>query len=177
VPAKAERRKERVMKLNDEIKKNNPFRVPEGYFETLTERTMSAISGSMEEKSAGTAEAPVRRLNMRPFLALAAAIVGFALLATFTVRLVTGGMERGADELNGSLFANLEAEQFDIYMLEDELMQAVSEESNRAEGDRGSEGAALESGENQAEEEISSDAIIDYLLMEDVDLNDIYELL
>lgn len=166
------------MKLNDEIKKNNPFRVPEGYFETLTERTMSAISGSMEEeKGDGAAETPVRRLNLRPFLALAAAVAGFALLATFTVRLVSGGMERGADDLNGSLFADLEAEQFEVYMLENELMEAIAEESAPETDVSGSEVTGAFPDMQQAGEEISSDAIIDYLLMEDVDLNDIYELL
>jgi hypothetical protein len=166
------------MKLNDEIKKNNPFRVPEGYFETLTERTMSAISRSTEEeKGNGAAETPVRRLNLRPFLALAAAIVGVAMVTTFTVRQVSGGLERGKDELNGSLFADLEAEQFDIFMLENELMEAVIEESNPETGVTGSEGTATSSGLLPAEEEIPSEAIIDYLLMEDVDLNDIYELL
>jgi len=166
------------MKLNDKIKNSNPFKVPEGYFETLTDRTMSAITGSMEEeKAAATAEAPVRRLNLRPFLALAAAIVGFALLATFTVRLVSGGMERGADKLNGSLYADLEAEQFDIYMLEGELMEAVFAETAQGAGVTISEGTAPVSGEPATEEEISADAIIDYLLMEDVDINDIYELL
>lgn len=169
------------MNLNEKIKNSNPFKVPEGYFETLTERTMSAIGGSMDEeeekKAAGTAERPVRRLNVRPYLALAAAIVGFALLTTFTVRLVSGGMERGADELNGSLYADLEAEQFDIYMLEYELMAAVSEEASQAAGVTVSEDTALASGEPATEEEISADAIIDYLMMEDVDINDIYELL
>ncbi len=166
------------MKLNDEIKKSNPFKVPEGYFETLTERTMSAISRSMEEeKGAGATEAPVRRLNLRPFLALAAAIVGVALVTTFIVRQVSGGPERGKEELNGSLFADLEAEQFEIYMLEDELMEAVYEEAAQAAGDTGSEGTIREAGEQATEGEISTDAIIDYLLMEDVDINDIYELL
>lgn len=165
------------MKLDDEIKKNNPFKVPEGYFETLTERTMSAISGKMEEKGALAPERPVRRLNMRPFLALAAAVAGFALIATFTVRLVSGGMERSRDELNGSLFADIEAEQFEIYMLENELMETAYEESPGATGMAESGGTPGEWGEPSTEEEISSDAIIDYLLMEDVDLNDIYELL
>lgn len=166
------------MKLNEEIKKSNPFKVPEGYFETLTDRTMSAISRSMEDEvGAAAEETPVRRLNLRPYLALAAAIVGFALLATFTVRLVSGGMERSADELNGSLYADLEAEQFDIYMLEDELMEVVYEEAAREAGMALSEGTATGSGEPSAEEEISAEAIIDYLLMEDVDINDIYELL
>ena len=31
------------MKPDEEIKKSNPFKVPDGYFESLTERTMSAI--------------------------------------------------------------------------------------------------------------------------------------
>ncbi|MDX9904495.1 MAG: hypothetical protein RB288_10515 [Bacteroidales bacterium] len=168
------------MQLNDNIKNSNPFKVPEGYFETLTDRTMSAITGSIkEEKAAATVDAPVRRLNLRPFLALAAAIVGFALLTTFTVRLVSGGMERGADELNGSLYADLEAEQFDIYMLEGELIEAVYYEEAAQGGSGGtlSEGTASASGDPATGEEISADAIIDYLLMEDVDINDIYELL
>jgi len=38
------------MKINDEIKKSNPFKVPEGYFDTLTERTMSAIRQSRGEE-------------------------------------------------------------------------------------------------------------------------------
>jgi hypothetical protein len=31
------------MKLNEEIKKENPFRVPDGYFDSLADRTMDAI--------------------------------------------------------------------------------------------------------------------------------------
>ena len=31
------------MKLNDKIEKGNPFKVPEGYFDSLTDRTMAAI--------------------------------------------------------------------------------------------------------------------------------------
>ncbi len=42
------------MKSIDEIKKENPFRVPDGYFESLTERTMSAVKDiPVTEKSCG----------------------------------------------------------------------------------------------------------------------------
>jgi len=96
------------MKLNDEIRKNNPFKVPEGYFDSLKERTIAAIReqesrhqiGEPEVSAAGTryddtAEGSPRRgarlIRMKPFLALAAAILGFAILATAMARLVWSG--------------------------------------------------------------------------------------
>jgi hypothetical protein len=166
------------MKLNDEIKKSNPFKVPEGYFDTLTERTMSAIRKSrgeadpaLDTRLSGGADAakedaartdtgtPVRRISFRPFLALAAAILGFALLATVMVRLVTGDRASARYEAGNGLYADLAAEGLDTYFIEHELLQT-------------------EPGEiTGTEQSISSDVIIDYLMTEDIDLNDIYELL
>lgn len=166
------------MKLNDEIKKTNPFKVPDEYFDTLTDRTMSAIRQSREEEEAardamlsgetgatkeeraktGTGK-PVRRISLRPYLALAAAILGFALLATVMVRLVKGDRTSAGYEASNGLYADLAAEELDTYFIEHELLQAEP-------GDiRG------------AEQTISSEVIIDYLMTEDIDLNDIYELL
>ncbi len=166
------------MKINDEIKKSNPFKVPEGYFDTLTERTMSAIRQSRgEEDSAlgtrlsGEADAakedaartergtPVRRISFRPFLALAAAILAFALLASVMVRLVTGDRASTRYEAGNGLYADLAAEELDTYFIEHELLQTVPGEITGT------------------EQPISTDVIIDYLMTEDIDLNDIYELL
>jgi hypothetical protein len=148
------------MQLNDEIKKNNPFKVPEGYFDTLTERTMSAIRTSGEEADAvKEKEKPARRVRMMPFLALAAAIIGFALVTTVVVRVVSG--DRGAPgyETGNGLYADLAAEELDTYLIERELIETEEVEMT---------------GTGQT---IPSEIIIDYLMTEDIDLNDIYELL
>ena len=166
------------MKINDEIKNSNPFKVPDGYFDTLTDRTMSAIRQSLEEgeaaretrlyveaeapqeEAAGTGTGrPMRRISLRPYLAFAAAILGFALLATVTVRLVTGNRASAGYETGVGLYADLAAEELDTYFIENELSQTEP-------GDI-----------TGTEQTISSDVIIDYLMTEDIDLNDIYELL
>jgi len=155
------------MQLNDEIKKDNPFRVPDGYFDTLADRTMSAIRQSREEeeaagseKAAGTVTGkPVRRISLKPYFALAAAIVGFALLATVMIRVVTGDRAAAEYKEGNSLYADLAAEDLDTYMIEEELFNMEQADITGT------------------EQTISSDLIIDYLMTEDVDLNDIYELL
>jgi len=148
------------MKLNDEIKKGNPFKVPEGYFDTLTERTMSAIRSSRDEEDAVTeTERPVRRISLKPYLALAAAILGFAVISTVMVRVVMADRAAAENETGNALYADLAAEELDTYMIEYELGQTETVDIT---------------GNGQA---VSSDVIIDYLMTEDIDLNDIYELL
>ena len=150
-----------MMKLNDELKNNTPFKVPEGYFETLTERMMTAVSDSHgQDQSGEDAVNPSRRVMLRPFIALAAAIVGFAIVATVMIRLVSSDRLSGPFEKGNGMYAELAAEELDTYMIEYELIRA------------GTDGMVL-----PEEEEISSEAIIDYLMMEDIDINDIYELL
>lgn len=176
------------MKLSDNIKKENPFRAPDGYFDSLADRTMDAIRkdgfrqgpgetqreevlpGSVymqlsdtDQPSALPSAAKPRIISMKPFLSLAAAILGFAILAAVTVRLVTGDRSAEGYEPGASLYADLAFEELDAYMLENELFvtDPVTEAMT----------------EEMPEEEISSEAIIEYLMTEDIDLNDIYELL
>lgn len=143
------------MELNDKIKKENPFRAPDGYFDSLADRTMDAIR---KDGSSNETVKP-RIISMKPFLSLAAAILGFAVLAAVTVRLVTADRSAGGYEPGTSLYADLAFEELDAYMLENELF--VTEPVAGT----------------MPEEEISSEAIIEYLMTEDIDLNDIYELL
>lgn len=153
------------MKLNNEIKNTNPFKVPEGYFETLTDRTMSAINESRhEDMSVAGEEKPARKIRLRPYLALAAAITGFALIATFMVRLIRNDNVAKIQSEEYSLYADLAAEELDIYMLENELRNMEQGED------------AFWYEEEILENEVSTDAIIDYLTTEDIDINDIYEL-
>lgn len=161
------------MQINDKIKNPNPFKVPDGYFDTLTDRTMSAIRQSHEEEDAVResrlyveAKAPLeetagtgRSNSFRPYLAFAAAILGFALLATVMVRLVTGDRAPVGYETGVGLYADLAAEELDTYFIEHELLQTEPVDITGT------------------EQTISSEVIIDYLMKEDIDLNDIYELL
>ncbi len=160
------------MKLNDEISKNNPFRVPEGYFDSLADRTIKAIREEEAVRNAGDQvvgdEDPVmapraattgRTIRLKPFLALAAAILGFALVASVMVQLVSSGRKAGVYEAGSSLYADLAFEEVDTYIIENELSRTEPEITE------------------VQKDEISSDAIIDYLMNEDIDLNDIYELL
>lgn len=145
------------MKPDEEIKKSNPFKVPDGYFDSLTERTMSAIRSDQEKET--HENKPVRRLNMRSLLAMAAAVAAFAVITTVTVRLVTGGRDNQQQgEVNG-LYADLAVEEIDTYMIESEWNETEIPDHTKG------------------EKAISTDAIIDYLMKENIDLNDIYELL
>jgi hypothetical protein len=154
------------MKLNNEIKSTNPFRVPEGYFDNLTEKMMSAVRESGQKDISDTGEEkPVRKISLRPYLALAAAIAGFALVTTFMVKLVRNDRAVTMQSEDYGYFADLAAEEIDIYMIENELRNAEQADVT----------VWLE--EETLEKEISTEAIIDYLTMEDIDLNDIYELL
>lgn len=145
------------MKPDEEIKKSNPFKVPDGYFESLTERTMSAIKSEQEKE---THEGkPARRLHIRSLLAMAAAVAAFAIITTVTVRLVTGGRDSQQQGEDNGLYADLAVEEIDTYMIESEWNDTEIPDIR------------------EVEKAISTDAIIDYLMTETIDLNDVYELL
>jgi hypothetical protein len=144
------------MKPLDEIKKENPFKVPEGYFESLTDRTMSAIRESSESEK--SPEENIRRkIRLMPFLAMAAAIIGFAVIAAGMVRLVTkneNNLFRGSDN---EFYAEIITQDIDTYIIENEW--GLYEEAIGG------------------EEYLETEAIIDYLLLENIALTDIYETL
>ena len=161
------------MKLSEEKGKENPFRVPDDYFSTLSDRTMAAIRETENLRNDGDqpSELPAGEpgdkghrkpgivASLKPFLALAAAILGFAILAAALVRLINVDRPGLLPGTGNSLYADLAAEEIDTYIIEDELniTETVIPE--------------------MTEENIASEAIIDYLMTEDIDLNEIYELL
>lgn len=63
----------------------NPFIVPEGYFDSLSERVMDRIKSEERES-----KLPSRRISMRPYLTLAASISGLALIVYVILQLVAG---------------------------------------------------------------------------------------
>lgn len=144
------------MKSIDDIKKENPFRVPDGYFDTLTERTMSAVENIPVSESK-PAKNHGGKVKIMPFLALAAAIAGFAVLTAGMVKLVTRDSDSNTKQAQNGIYTDLATEEIDTYIIENEW--SVPEVVSGGEG------------------EIQSEAIIDYLVLENVELSEIYELL
>ena len=144
------------MKPLDEIKIENPFKVPDGYFESLTDRTMSAIKENSESERVPE-ENIKRKIRLMPFLAMAAAITGFAVIAAGMVRLVSKNKDnlfRGSDN---EIYVEIITQDIDTYIIENEwgLYEEVI----------------------NGEEDLETEAIIYYLLLENIALTDIYETL
>jgi hypothetical protein len=144
------------MKPLDNIGKENPFKVPDGYFENLTERMMISVKES-RETTGKTAEMPSRRFRLTSFIALAAAIIGFAVITAGVMKIISGNNKGMGIKDSGELFTEALNEDIDTYMIENELIQSTAE--------------------FKEEPQVPAGVIIEYLLLEDVDLNDIYELL
>jgi len=146
------------MKPEDEIKNSNPFKVPAGYFENLTERTMSSICEARDAEGVQE-KRPVRKIRLRHNLALAAIILGLAVLASAMIRLVTGSAKDNADNQATELYTDLALDDIDTYLIESELSQTAT---NKSPG---------------LDETVTSEEIIDYLVHENIDFDDIYALL
>jgi hypothetical protein len=80
---------------------NNPFSVPDGYFENLSSRIMHKIASEADHPT----RISLHWYAFRSQIALAASIIGFALLSYFVVKMIIPQQ-------------SLEAEYFDIALLE-----------------------------------------------------------
>jgi hypothetical protein len=140
------------MKTLNEIPRENPFKVPENYFEEVNRRIIASTAGS-ENKVVKTGL--YRRL--RPYLLAAASVALLAVLSYTAAKIFIPGTKKpGIPELSIEEFSSSYIDDIDIRTLEDN-----------------NEPVAL-SDEIPA---ISKSEIIDYLLLENIDFNDIYELL
>ena len=81
----------------DNLKSQNPFRVPEGYIEGLTDRIMSQLpeKTSSEQK---TPKASVM-MRLRPWIAIAAAITGVAFFINVFIGFDKHSETLGSDSL------------------------------------------------------------------------------
>ncbi len=141
----ADNHKKRI-RLED-IPNESPFRAPEGYFEDFTERLNRRI-----EEEAGERQETVRPwIRIRAQLALAASIIVFAVFSTFAVRFLIHGRE-AAKPINfaGVVEANIEG--YDIDQISGLYTESMA-------------------GDTTTERSAYTDAAINYLLDEDVDLS------
>ena len=80
--------------------KDNPFSVPDGYFDSFSGRLMERLEGERETVRLGAGE---KRgtiwMRIRPQLSLAAAILGFALISITLMKVLigTGNMDESYD--------------------------------------------------------------------------------
>ena len=137
------------MKTLNEIPRENPFKVPENYFEDVNRKIISAAAGIQPgESSKGT----LRRL--RPMLAVAASIAAFIVLSYTALRIFR-------PETGSNLPDVLTAELKESY-LNDIDTQTLEQYTDPA---------FL----NESVSDLTTNEIIDYLLVENIDINDIYE--
>lgn len=121
----------------DELKGKNPFKLPEGYFDGLTEQIMSQLPEVPRE------EAPTISLldRVRPWLYMAAVFIGLLLLFKGITSIQISDIDQPGDGtvyqptlLGGNLFTTSEEDLEYLEYLENEYLNgAYTEELENAE--------------------------------------------
>lgn len=140
------------MKKLNEIPHKNPFKVPGNYFEEVNRKIISVTSGNNKD---------VKRIGLysrfRPHFLIAASVTGIILLSYTAVKLLTP--ERRNSQLSEVIF-----EGYPESYLNDIDIPALEESASSL--------ILFEEGP-----EVNKTDIIDYLLLENIEINDIYEYL
>lgn len=138
------------MKNLNEITNKSPFKVPENYFEEANRRIISATSGNTQESI------KIGLFNrFRPYLLIAASVTGIVLISYSAIRLL------GHDKTKVQLSELLNKEYSQSYINDIDMLTLEENASSLALDD--------------VVPDLSSTDIIDYLLMENIEINDIYE--
>jgi hypothetical protein len=138
-----------MQKLNN-IKEKNPFKIPENYFEEVNRKIISATAGYDQD-----IKKPGLYNKIRPYLLVAASVTGFILLSYTAARLFsTDRSDLHISELQYEDYPELYMNEFDIATLEEKAASLFL---------------------NEEVPEVKQSEIIDYLLLENIEINDIYE--
>ena len=138
------------MKISDKIPQGNPFKVPEKYFEELNSRIIASTVKNQDKK-----KKPGLYVRLRPFLAIAAS-VGVLALLTYT------GMNLFSPRNEKALLSGIPVEEYPETILNE--IDILTLEGNMVL----TEIPDMEPGINKKD-------IIDYLLLENIDINEIQE--
>ena len=128
----------------------NPFKVPEGYFDEVNNRIIGATSGKIQDERKS---AVYHRL--RPLLLAAASVTGFVLLSYTAIRLVNS-------HRNSSHTTGITTEDYYSPVFND--LDIFSIEENAASVAVPSHGP-----------DVSKAEIIDYLVLDNIEIDEIYE--
>jgi hypothetical protein len=126
------------MKQIDEIGNREPFRVPDNYFETLSDRIMDNVQKSRVEPHEEKVEKTII-MRLRPLLYLAAVICGVAVISYSVFKF---SHENRINTENQSVIADAMVEEIDTYTLESELLNSSSDKTT--DNDNFSESLILE---------------------------------
>ncbi len=138
-----------MQKLND-IPDKNPFKVPDNYFEEVNRKIISVTSGfDQEVKVVSTYN------RFRTYFLIAASVTGFILISFAAIKLLT------PDKLNPQVSEVLYDVNPDSYLNDIDISSLEEKASTLVLSEEGPE--------------VSKKDIIDYLLLENIELNDIYE--
>jgi len=141
-----------MMKKLDEIKGKNPFKVPESYFEEVNRKIIASTAGTETEASQ---KGLYRRL--RPILAAAASVAVLILLGYATLKIFfPSDNAKRIPEISLQEFSDTYLNDIDVLSLEEAVDPAAFYDKVP---------------------DVSNSEIIDYLVLENIDLNEIYELL
>ena len=133
-----------------DIPGDNPFKVPENYFEEVNRKILSATTGYISKPAKVTI-----LTRYRPYFAIAASVAGFIIISFIAVNLLT------ADRNNVQVAEIPFSENIELYINDIDL---ITIEEN-----------AASSGISEVSSGMGSDEIIDYLLKENIEISDIYE--
>jgi hypothetical protein len=139
-----------MMKNMNEIAGKNPFKIPENYFEDVNRKIISATAGHEKEVKKTSL---YRRL--RPYVAIAASVAGFLLLSYVTLKMLTPAKSvPQVSENTYSVYTESYLDDIDIQSLENDA-------------------ASLENYDEVPD--VSKKEIIDYLLLDNIEISDIYD--
>lgn len=138
------------MKEFKEISDKNPFRVPDNYLEEVNRKIILATAGwATEDKVDGLFR------KLRPYIAVAASVAVLVVLSYTSLRIFSTGKDgSGLPEITLTEFSDIYLNDIDLLTLE-ERAEAIEPDVANA--------------------DIDSKVIIDYLMLENIDINDIAE--
>lgn len=145
------------MKANYKTENGGPFKIPEGYFETLSDRIILAVHDNEEES-----ENPVERKTMftglRPYLAYAAIITGLAIISVGVVKFTSKSGKNfiSGNTCSSAFMTEVMSEEIDIYTIETEVIKSADQHSASS---------------------ITYNDNIDDLIIENIEETDIYDIL
>jgi hypothetical protein len=138
-----------MMKKSDNIPKKNPFKVPDNYFEEVNRKIISATTGIDKEVKVVSIYS-----RFRTSLLIAASVAGLILLSFAAIKILTpvrpySQLSEVLKEMSPDSYIN----DIDLQPLEEDASSLVLSEEGP---------------------DVSKKDIIDYLLNENVEINDIY---
>jgi hypothetical protein len=140
-----------MKKLNDKQDKN-PFKIPEKYFEEVNRKIISSTSGYIQKT-----ERKGFYSRFRSHLLIAASVTGLIILGYSVVKLIS------SDKLNSTLSDIKNNESIELYINDIDMLTLE-------------ENAALMV-LSEEEADVNKSDIINYLLLENIEVDEIYELL